>query len=126
MNSLPVTTGFASPVSSQPLQWGNLGSQNAIITFHTLPFIEGGQEIAITETCLPTSVDLSSTANLVQSLIAQGVGIKVRSGFFQASDCVCHVPLLIVQGAGVKVLNFRLGASDLCSSNPGAHCSGKK
>ena len=81
MSSLPATAGglTVATSSNQPLQWGSLGSQNAIITLHAVPFVEGGQEIAITET-VPVNIDLRSSADqasLVQSLMAQGISVKV-------------------------------------------------
>lgn len=59
------------------MQWSSLTPQNTIITLHTLPFVEGGQEIAITDTNVGDVLNISAeSASLVQTLISPAVNVK--------------------------------------------------
>ncbi|XP_025096613.1 zinc finger protein 286A-like isoform X2 [Pomacea canaliculata] len=59
------------------MQWSSLTPQNTIITLHTLPFVEGGQEIAITDTNVGNVLNISAeSASLVQTLISPAVNVK--------------------------------------------------
>lgn len=88
---MPINTSL----NSQQMQWSALTPQNTIITLHTLPFVEGGQEITLTEA--GTSVDLSTESNLVQALINHGVGPKDDELNKHALDGV---------GLGTPLVNF--------------------
>ncbi|KAL8611935.1 hypothetical protein ACOMHN_034064 [Nucella lapillus] len=130
MTPLPVTTGLTLTGGSTLQQWsGPLGPQNAIITFHTVPFMEGGQEIAITETCMPVDVDLGSAehASLVQSLIAQGVSMKAedsdKSGSVDASQLIDLSSATVsgeLVGQELTAVSSHLTSLDLGGSKVGA------
>ncbi|XP_076472721.1 uncharacterized protein LOC143302086 [Babylonia areolata] len=128
MNVLPATTGLTLTGGSTIQQWGGLGSQNAIITFHTVPFVEGGQEIAITETCMPVNVDLGSAehANLVQSLISQGVSMKPedadKSSSVDASQLIDLSTATVtgeLVGQELSAVSSQLTSADIVDSKAG-------
>lgn len=94
--TLPVVqdanTVSVAGLNGAPMQWSTVGGQNAIITLHTLPFMEGGQGITITET------GVNFDPSLVQTLISQTVGVKTEEASAGGLDGMA--------GAGGQIMDF--------------------